>query len=117
MNQITIGWINYYRIANMKMFIKEYGEWLRHKVRVVIIKRWKKPPTIYKNLMKINQACGYNFSEQQIYGIANARQGLYRMCKHPTINFILNPTIISKENKKENRPGLVNPLSHYLSKS
>ena len=36
-NQIVRGWINYFRIGSMKTFMKEFGEWLRHKIRVVII--------------------------------------------------------------------------------
>ena len=42
-NQILRGWINYYRIGSMKMFLQEFGEWLRHKIRVVIVKQWKRP--------------------------------------------------------------------------
>ena len=30
------------RRKSMKGVIKEYGEWMRHKVRVVILKQWKK---------------------------------------------------------------------------
>lgn len=37
-NQIVRGWINYYRIGKMKTFLEEFGEWLRHKIRVIIIK-------------------------------------------------------------------------------
>ena len=38
LNQIIEGWINYFKIGNMKMFMEEYGSWLRHKVRVIILK-------------------------------------------------------------------------------
>ena len=42
-NRIIRGWINYFRIGSMKTFLKnEFGPWLRHKVRVVILKQWKK---------------------------------------------------------------------------
>ena len=34
----------------------------QHKVRVVILKQWKKPKTIYKNLMKLNKAFGCNMT-------------------------------------------------------
>ena len=37
-NQIVRGWINYYRIGNMKGFIDRFGQWLRHKIRVIILK-------------------------------------------------------------------------------
>jgi hypothetical protein len=55
LNQLMRGWINYFGIGSMKGFLKEYGPWMRHKVRVVILKQWKKPRTIYKNLQKLNR--------------------------------------------------------------
>ena len=98
----------------MKAFLKELGGWLRHKVRVVIIKQWKKPKTIYKNLRKIRDIISSNIADKDILGIANARQGLYRMCNYPIINFLLSPKVL--ETRKGDRPGLVNPLKYYLSK-
>ena len=47
-NQMVIGWINYFRIGMMKGFMEEFGAWLRHKIRVILMKQWKKPKTIYK---------------------------------------------------------------------
>ena len=41
LNWLIQGCVNYYRIGNMKGFLDEYGQWLRHKVRVVILKQWK----------------------------------------------------------------------------
>ncbi|MBQ3701848.1 MAG: group II intron reverse transcriptase/maturase, partial [Oscillospiraceae bacterium] len=40
LNQLMRGWINYFGIGSMKGFLKEYGPWMRHKVRVVILKQW-----------------------------------------------------------------------------
>lgn len=116
LNQIIRGWINYFRIGSMKKKITKFGEWLRHKVRVVILKKWKRPRTIYKNLMKMNIKfkCGYN--EQELLGVANARQGLYRRAKLPIVNFILNPKVLSITNKKKGVTGLVDPLEYYLAK-
>ena len=114
LNQIIRGWINYFRIGSMKLFIDEFGQWLRHKVRVIIVKQWKKPTAIYANLMKINKAYNCGFSDEDIYMVANTRLGWYRQCGQRIINFILNVDLLSKSNKKRNRPGLVNPLSYYL---
>lgn len=48
LNQIIKGWINYFRIGSMKMFIDNFGQWLRYKVRVIIIiKKWKHLMRIY----------------------------------------------------------------------
>ena len=113
LNWLIRGWINYYRIGSMKGFLDEYGQWLRHKVRVVILKQWKKPKTIFKNLMALNriQKCG--FEEKRLLSVANARQGWYRMATIRDINFLLNPTILGKKTKS--RPGLADPLAYYLS--
>lgn len=113
LNQLIIGWINYFKIGNMKTFLEEYGSWLRHKVRVILIKQWKKPSTIYKNLNKINIAFKNGFSEEEIYKVANSRLGWYKRCAMDVVNFILNPKILKLKTKE--RPGLVNPLEYYLN--
>lgn len=111
-NEIVRGWINYFRISSMKIFMKEFGQWLRHKIRVIILKQWKKPLRIYKNLMYMNkkQRCG--FSHEDIFKVANSRKGLYARANGDVVNFILSPKILAI--KSGDRPGLVNPLEYYL---
>ena len=111
-NQIVKGWINYFRIGSMKTFITEFGQWLRHKIRVIIIKQWKKPKRIYVNLQRINKRFKCNFTDEDIYKVANSRLGLYRQCGMNVINFIISQTVLAI--RKANRPGLVNPLEYYL---
>ena len=106
------GWINYFKIGSMKNFIDEFGQWLRHKIRCIIIKQWKKPMTIYRNLMKLNIIYKCKFSDEEIYKCANTRLGWYRRSGLDVVNFILSPKVLSKE--KRDRPGLVNPLNYYL---
>ncbi len=114
LNQIIRGWINYFRIGKMKRFIDTFGQWLRHKVRVIIIKQWKKPVRIYKNLMKLNISYKYNFDNEAIYKVANSRLGWYRRCGMDVVNFVLNPKVLATANKRKGRPGLVDPLTYYL---
>ena len=45
----------------------DFSPWLRHKVRVVILKQWKNPMTIYKNLMKLNKAFDCNMTHEDLY--------------------------------------------------
>ena len=33
----------------------KFSPWMRHKVRVVIVKKWKKCGTIYKNLLTLKK--------------------------------------------------------------
>lgn len=111
-NQIVKGWINYYRIGRMKMFIDKFGQWLRHKIRVIIIKQWKKPMKIWKSLQMLNKKLPYKFSDEQIYSVANTRLGWYKRANGNVVNFLLNADILAI--RKGSRPGLVNPLEYYL---
>ena len=111
-NQIVRGWINYFRIGRMKVFMDEFGQWLRHKIRVILIKQWKKPKTIYNNLMRLNKVLPYRFDDEKIYAVANSRLGWYRRATGNVVNFLLNAEVLAI--RKGNRPGLVNPLEYYL---
>lgn len=111
-NQIVRGWINYFKIGSIKIFLDEFGQWLRQKIRCIIIKQWKKPMTIYRNLMKLNIACKCKFNEEDIYKCANTRLGWYKRSAMDVVNFTLSPKVLNI--KKGERPGLVNPLDYYL---
>lgn len=75
-NQIVRGWINYFRIGSIKVFLFKFGQWMRHKIRVIIIKQWKLPKRIYTNLMRINKVFRCGFSDEDIHKTANTRLGL-----------------------------------------
>ena len=79
-NQIVRGWINYFRIGSIKVFLFKFGQWMRHKIRVIIIKQWKLPKRIYTNLMRINKVFRCGFSDEDIHKTANTRLGLYKRC-------------------------------------
>ena len=113
-NQVVRCWVNYFRIGDMKYFLIKFSQWLRHKVRVVIIKQWKLPKRIYTNLMRINKALKYKFSDEDIHKVANTRLGWYRRSTGHVINFLLSPKVLGIS--KADRPGLVDPLNYYLSR-
>lgn len=106
--------INYFRIGGIKQFLTKFSQWLRHKVRVVIIKQWKLPGRIYTNLMRINKALKCNFSEEDIHKISNTRLGWCKRNTGHVVNFLLNPKVLGIS--KADRPGLVDPLEYYLSR-
>ena len=117
LNQIIRGWINYFRIGSMKGFLRnKFDPWYRHKVRVIIIKQWKKPKRILINLNILNKKFKNNFDEESIYKVANSRVGWFKRCGMDVVNYILSSKVLSLPNKKENRPGLVIPLDYYLPK-
>ena len=71
LNQVIRGWINYFRIADMKTLVQGIGEHLRHRLRMCIWKYWKKPRTKYKALRKLG------ISEYNAHMVANTRRGYY----------------------------------------
>ena len=100
LNQVIRGWINYFRIADMKGLMGKVGKHLRHRLRMCIWKYWKKPRTKYKALRKLG------ISEDNAYMVANTRRGYY---------FVANTVVlhIAISNKRLKQKGLVFPLDHY----
>lgn len=86
-----MDWINYFRIDMMKRFMEEFGGWLRHKIRVIVIKQWKKPKAIYRNLCYLNRKYKNGFNNEDISKVANSRLGCYKRCSMDVVNYILNP--------------------------
>ena len=115
LNQIVRGWINYFIIGEMKAFLDEYGQWMRHKVRVIIIKQWKKPKRIDTNLQRLNAMFHCNFTDEDTYKVANSRLGWYRRSGMDVVNYALSPKVLALPSRKTGRPGLVNPLEYYLN--
>lgn len=111
-NQIVRGWIYYFKIGSIKIFLHEFGQWLRHKIRCIIIKQWKRSKTIYKKHMQLNKKYKCRYREEDIFKCANTRLGWHRGSGMHIINFILSPKVLATE--KGDRPGLVNPLEYYL---
>lgn len=46
------GWINYFRLSEVKGIFEDLDGWIRRKVRCIIWRQWKRPYTRAKGLMK-----------------------------------------------------------------
>lgn len=102
LKQLIYGWVNYFRIADMKTLLaKEIDPNIRRKLRVIIWKQWKKIRKRYTCLRKLG------ITHRDAYVTANSRRGYY----HVSATRVLQ-TAISKE--RLNKRGLVNSLDHYL---
>ena len=112
-NEIVRGWINHFRIGMMKQYMDEFGQWLRHKIRVIVLKQWKTPKTIHRNLSYLNKKYKNGFSQEEIFKVANSRLGWYRRSGMNVVNFIISKELL--ETKIKDSAGLLNPLSYYLS--
>ena len=94
-NQTTVGWINYYGIANMKIFIKTIQEWLNHRLRQLIWKRWKKIKTKYAMLRK------YGIDHDDAMKLANTRKGYWRSSKNMIIHRAITKERLTKWGLKD----------------
>jgi len=47
------GWVNYYKIADMKGYLINIDKWMRRRIRMIYWKRWKLIRTRYRNLQKL----------------------------------------------------------------
>jgi len=73
LKQYVVGWVNYFKLANMKMLLRDTDQWLRRRLRMFIWKRWKKVKTRYRRLRQL----GYNHSNAIKY--ANTRKGYWQV--------------------------------------
>lgn len=51
LNPVIRGWINYFRLAEVKSFAEDLDGWIRRRLRLVLWKQWKKPWTRRKRLI------------------------------------------------------------------
>lgn len=84
LNQIMMGWINYYGIANAAAKLKELDKWIRRRLRACIWKQWKKISTRHRNLVKLG------INKYKAWEYANTRKGYWRISKSPILSKSLN---------------------------
>ena len=90
LGQYITGWINYFKLADMKGLLKSTDEWYRRRLRMVIWKQWKRVRTRFKNLMKLG------LSRFQAMLFSNTRKSYWRTAKSP----ILQTTISNESLRK-----------------
>ena len=100
LNQVTRGWIQYYRISDMKGLMEEIGAHTRRRLRMCYWKQWKRIRTKYKELRK------HGYSHQKSYEYANTRKGCWRISG----SWILTKIFTNEYFEEE---GLVNSSKYY----
>ena len=69
LTQFIRGWVNYFVMADMKRLLQSNDEWLRHRIRAIYWKQWKKVKTKFKELKKLG------VEEERAWICANMRNG------------------------------------------
>lgn len=52
LNPVLRGWINYYRVANIKSLIADLMGWIRRRLRMIKMKQWKTYKAMHKEMRK-----------------------------------------------------------------
>ena len=99
-NYLVRGWVNYFRIANMRQTIIDIDKHLRTRIRVIIWKQWKKIRTRENALIKLG------VEPKVAHQVACTRKGYYQICKTTYIQFAINTERLRKR-------GLVFLLDQY----
>ena len=97
--QFVRGWVNYFKLADMKKLLKETDEWARRRIRAVYWKQWKKVKTKYRMLKALG------LEDWKAKELANSRKGYWRMAQ--VLNSVITNKIIAKL-------GYTSMLDYYL---
>ena len=84
LTQFIRGWVNYFGMADMKKLLVETDKWLRHKIRAIYWKQWKKVKTRYRKLKELGM------KEEYIQWHASMRQGIWNCSNNRMVQFALN---------------------------
>lgn len=95
LNPVIRGWINYYRVANIKKLLQDIMAWIRRRLRMIKMKQWKTYKKMHKEMRKLNikgngmkmDVCRWkNSTTQMVHLILPNRYfdeiGLIDLCKY-----------------------------------
>jgi group II intron reverse transcriptase/maturase len=86
LRQYITGWVNYFKLADMKSLLVRVDEWYRRRLRMVIWKLWKRVRTRWRNLIKLG------INKYKAWEWANTRKGYW----HTANSFILSRTVTNE---------------------
>jgi group II intron reverse transcriptase/maturase len=90
LKQYITGWLNYFKLADIKSLLSIIDEWYRRRLRMVIWKQWKRVRSRGRNLIKLGIA------KYKAWEYANTRKAYWRTSNSPILN-----TSITNERLKQ----------------
>ena len=101
LNNFLRGWTTYFRLADCQSLVRSLGEWIRRKLRCVILKRLKRSHTTARWLSQ------RGIPEWRAWLIALSGKGWWRKAKSPQANEAMNKVWFEEQ-------GLIDPLERYM---
>lgn len=103
LNQVIRGWVNYFKLADMRKLMQELDEWTRSRIRMVTWKRWKRVHTRFENLKRAG------LDKEKAWMWANTRKGYWRTAHSPILSRVLS-------NERFKRAGYFSFVECYSAK-
>jgi group II intron reverse transcriptase/maturase len=101
LNQIIRGWVNYFKLADMKKLLQGLDQWTRSRIRMITWKQWKRVRTRFTNLKRLG------IDVEIAWMWANTRKGYWRIAHSPILTKALS-------NECFKRAGYLSFLEYYL---
>jgi len=80
LRRYIMGWVNYFKIADMKQILQTTDEWMRRRIRMVFWKQWKRVKTRFEKLKSLG------IHEQKAWEYANTRKSYWRTSNSPILS-------------------------------
>jgi len=80
LRRYIMGWINYFKIADMKKLLHETDKWMRRRIRMIYWKQWKRVSKKSKMLQL------FGIHKQKAWEYANTRKSYWRTSKSPILS-------------------------------
>lgn len=90
LKQFITGWVNYFKLADMKKLTKAIDQWLRRRLRMYIWKRWKRIRTRYAMLKRLG------LEHEKAFMFACTRKGYWRIANSPILNLTVTDNRLRK---------------------
>lgn len=101
LNYLVTGWVNYFRIADMKTVAEELDQWIRRRIRMCYWKQWKKISTKHDELVKLG------VGNQKAWEFANTRKSYWRI----SASYILSTSLTNQYLEEQGFLSLAKRLS------
>uniref|UniRef100_UPI00356231C9 group II intron maturase-specific domain-containing protein n=1 Tax=Cohnella sp. TaxID=1883426 RepID=UPI00356231C9 len=90
LRRYIMGWVNYFKIADMKYLLQTTDQWMRRRIRMIYWKQWKRVRTRFANLKSLG------LRVQQAWEYANTRKGYWRTSNSPILSKSLGNNVLKQ---------------------
>ena len=88
LRRYIMGWVNYFKVADIKTLLSGTDEWMRRRIRMIYWKQWKRVRTKLKMLKSLG------IREQKAWEYANTRKSYWRTSNSPILSKTLTNNVI-----------------------